>query len=243
MRRGLRRLPGAAPIIACIACWPGAAAADSPSSGITVNVYETEVGLTPTGVTTTTLFDLQGSPGDDSVVAWRSPAGRLIVSSSDGARLLPSAEPHCTQDSTLQVSCDARAVNAVVGHLGVGDDRFAASRDLGERLGAYVSDTQEPRPLGGGPGRDTLIGGDASEALVTGGSGADVLRGRSGGDALFGGAGPDRLYGGAGADALDGGPAPDVFDGGGGRDRCREGLGVSRLRDCEVTTTSGRSWG
>jgi len=181
--------------------------------------------------TSPAVLAIGGGPASNRVAAFVGGSGRLTLTSPEGIKEPPTPTGQCTQDGSTQISCDPDYIQAIVGHLGAGDDTFTAAPDLAVMVGAVVDGVR--RALSGGAGRDRLAGGAAAD-LLEGGPGGDTLLGGGAADTLIGGAGPDRLRGGQGDDALLGGRGDDWLDGGPGRDLCRGGRGMDSAAGCEL---------
>jgi RTX calcium-binding nonapeptide repeat (4 copies) len=181
--------------------------------------------------TAATVLTVSGGPIANRVAAFVGSTGRLTLTSPEGITAPPTPTGQCTQDTTVQISCDPGYVQVISGDLGASDDTFTASPDLPAMVGAVVDGQR--RPLSGGPGRDRIVGGTAAD-LLEGGLGGDSLIGGGGDDLLSGGGGADRLRGGRGRDVLFGGNGRDRLDGGPGRDLCNGGPGRDVAAGCEV---------
>jgi hypothetical protein len=215
--------------VAVVAAIPAQAPA-SGSAGTTTSLAR----LQPDGAASAAVinvFVLDGSSFPTEINAFVSLSGRFTVVSPEGITAPSTSAGVCTQDSPTQVSCNPGSIQAIVGDLEAGDDRFTADPALSVSIGLEVSGPNQP--LLGGAGRDRLIGGAAND-LIGGGAGEDLISGLAGTDILRGGAAPDRLIGGASPDGLYGGGGKDRLDGGPGRDLCNGGGAVDKGTSCTV---------
>jgi Ca2+-binding RTX toxin-like protein len=89
----------------------------------------------------------------------------------------------------------------------------AVEATVGAEDNFLVVDSDLPKRLRGGAGRDLLLGYGSGPTEATGGAGEDSLTGGTGKDTLDGGAGTDRLRGGGDADRLLGGEGEDTLQG------------------------------
>ena len=178
------------------------------------------------------LATVQGTSGDDELVA-----GRITATGAGDDIIQGGGKRICAGGGDDRV--ESWQAGTVL--LGPGDDFFSANsigyeirggpgndRILGRNLvadggsGDDLIDATRPKDsdwyvnekrLVGGPGKDHLLSNWGKDRLY-GGPGPDVLRSGLEEDRLFGGSGDDSLYGEQAADFLIGGPGNDRIDGG-----------------------------
>ncbi|WP_027520187.1 calcium-binding protein [Bradyrhizobium sp. WSM1417] len=146
-----------------------------------------------------------GDAIDDSIVASRDPAGKILI--NGGAVTVLGGTPSVSTTTLIQLFGQG------------GNDTIAVDETNGAMPAVQ---------LFGGDGNDTLIGGSGND-LLFGQAGNDTLLGKGGDDLLFGGDGNDTLIGGAGNDQMFGqagndrmiwnpGDGTDLMEGGDGND-------------------------
>jgi len=207
---------GSSPVGLSATLGTGVPGSDASTSGGGATI----LALNGTGVSSSTTVLIDASTGE------------LVVRE---ATTVTSPGDPCTPAAgtpTIEFRCPAGSVEAIVGDLDAGNDRFVAARNVPVLIGAPVGGVL--RPLRGGPGLDLIFGGSAKDTLF-GAAGRDQLRGRADSDLLNGGPAADRLLGGAAGDVLYGTGGGDRLNGGAGRDLCSGGGGLDRQRGCFAT--------
>ncbi len=145
----------------------------------------------------------------------------VVIVLEDEAGIVAPQSPHCTQESTTKVHCDATGLRRLDVDLGDGADSLGIVVDPKNPNVAYAVD--------GGPGDDVFVVdiANGSSIVVHGGGGNDDVElegsgkasGQSGDDRLIGKSGDQLLVGGTGRDILIGGQgAKDHCNGGPNRD-------------------------
>jgi Ca2+-binding RTX toxin-like protein len=162
---------------------------------------------------------LNGSDGDDDLIASYSPAAVTFTLGPGSTAPFDSgssASEGCNPPSGGTLVCPfSGSLDSIVLSGFGGDDSLEAS-SFPSSVAVVIS---------GGEGEDSLVGGDQSEDVLadgtdTEGGGDDVLEGGDRDDALLNNGGSDELFGGSGndlflstttcdGDALDGGPGRD----------------------------------
>jgi RTX calcium-binding nonapeptide repeat (4 copies) len=231
---------GALGALAALAITAAAAAPASASAhpGVTAAVWTAQGrgATTSASMNVLTLNDYRRV--DNRISVFTGSAGRLTITAPEGLGDPDGSGAACTLDNAKpgeltapEVSCAPGYIGAIAGDLGRGGDTFDAHPAIPVMIGAQIDG--QPRPLGGGPGRDRLIGGAMTDLLI-GAGGADSIAGGGGQDQLIGGSGADNLSGGGAGDWLSGGGGPDKLSGGGGRDLCRGDGGFDAAKGCET---------
>jgi Ca2+-binding RTX toxin-like protein len=202
----------------------------------------------------TTIEDLVGTDGDDTLVGGSGPnellgrGGADVLRGGDGddelgggagddrfdegaaangADTIAGGDGVDLVDYAARTAAVSLTLGGLVGGGGAGEGDLVSVEDArgGTAADALTGDGDD-NALDGGDGGDALAGG-AGEDTLDGAAGADTLRGQDDDDTLTGGAGDDTLAGGGEDDTLTGGDGTDAFDGGDGDDTlaARDGLG------------------
>ncbi|MCC1494604.1 S-layer family protein [Cognatishimia sp. F0-27] len=213
----------------------------------------TATGGDATGDTLTSIEDLIGSAGNDTLTG-NSEAN--FIEGGAGADVLDGGTNNSTSRNNDMVRYDSSSagvnVNLSNGAASGGDaegDTISNFEGLG---GSAFDDTltgsNSDNDLFGRAGNDSLVGLDGEDALeggegndtLDGGDDDDLLLGEAGNDLLLGGEGDDTLAGDEGDDTLEGGAGDDALDGGDGIDTARYS-GSSAAVQVDLATGQGTS--
>jgi Ca2+-binding RTX toxin-like protein len=160
--------------------------------------------MATTAVFSQGLLSVFGDNLDNTIVASRDPAGKILI--NGGAVAITGGQPTVANTAMIQVFGTG------------GNDTISVNEANGAMPAAQ---------LFGGAGNDTLIGGSGNDQLF-GGAGNDILQGKGGDDLLFGGDGNDTLTGGTGNDQMFGQAGNDlmIWNPGDGTDLMEGGDGI-----------------
>ncbi len=151
------------------------------------------------------ILSVFGDAGDNSIVASRDAAGKILI--NGGAVGILGGTPTVANTSTIQMF-----------GLG-GNDTLALNEANGALPHALLFGGAGNDVLTGGSGADQLFG-QADNDVLNGKGGADLLFGGAGNDVLTGGDGDDQMFGEAGDDRMIWNPGDDtdLVEGGSGTD-------------------------
>jgi Ca2+-binding RTX toxin-like protein len=211
-------------------------------------------------IPSTTIGNLDGGPGDDSVTGHgtlragssndtilgspladtiRGESGRDFIDAGDGP---DDIEGGSGTDTLAYPATRATGVNVTIGsgnrNDGGAEDQSASGRDTVHGDIEFLAGTLQTDLIAGDSSSETLIGAAGNDVL-SGNNGNDTLLGLEGDDVIVGGmgtdllrgwTGADRLFGGRGNDRVSGGPDGDLVVGNHGHDILKGKGGIDFLR-------------